>query len=430
MPAKLLSYRRAVLILATIITLFLLLRQTHKNPTTSNTLRTSTSTDDKPHDRNPNPARLASTGTPKFDSISRKNPSQRPLTELSHKPLRAQLSYYFPYTQTSKFPAYIWQTWRHSPASGSFPENWRPLEATWTELHPGMIHEVVTDDAALHMLRHLYSAIPNVVAAYEALPQAVLKADFFRYLILLARGGIYSDMDTAALKSAVEWVPSHVPRESYGLVIGIEADPDRDDWAEWYSRRIQFCQWTIQAKPGHPVLREIVARITEETLVRRRAGGAAAGYDQKSVVDLTGPAIWTDTVFSYFNDARYFDVENTTLPAGGSVGVGSGTAVGTDTVDGRALQSNHTVSWRNFTGITTQKLLGDVVILPITCFSPGIRTMGAGEDDHPMAFVKHLFEGSWKPEWQRHIGEEAEKKRIAEEERKKKEQEQHQQAGS
>lgn len=289
-----------------------------------------------------------------------------------------------------------------------------------------MIHEVVTDAAASHMLRHLYSAIPDIVAAYEALPQAVLKADFFRYLILLARGGIYSDMDTAALRSAVEWVPGHVPREAYGLVIGVEADPDREDWAEWYSRRIQFCQWTIQAKPGHPVLREIVARITEETLARRKVG--AGGYDQKSVVDLTGPAIWTDTVFGYFNDKRYFDVPNSTLPAGGDFGVGSGTEIGMETVDGRALQSNHTVSWRNFTGITTQKLLGDVVVLPITCFSPGIRTMGAGEDDDPMAFVKHLFEGSWKPEWQRHIGEEAEKRRVAEEQRKMREQEQ--QAGN
>ncbi len=59
----------------------------------------------------------------------------------------------------------------------------------------------------------------------EALPQPVLKADFFRYLILLARGGIYSDIDTTALKSAVEWVPSEVPRSTYGLVVGIEADP-------------------------------------------------------------------------------------------------------------------------------------------------------------------------------------------------------------
>jgi hypothetical protein len=34
-----------------------------------------------------------------------------------------------------------------------------------------------------------------------------------------------------------------------------------------------------------------------------------------------------------------------------------------------------------------------VVVLPITSFSPGIETMGAGKDDDPMAFVKHHFEG-------------------------------------
>jgi hypothetical protein len=32
-----------------------------------------------------------------------------------------------------------------------------------------------------------------------ALPAVILKADFFRYLILLARGGIYADIDTEAI---------------------------------------------------------------------------------------------------------------------------------------------------------------------------------------------------------------------------------------
>ena len=36
---------------------------------------------------------------------------------------------------------------------------------------------------------------------------------------------------------------------------------------------------------------------------------------------------------------------------------------------------------------------GDVVVLPITAFSPGVGQMGAGEDDDPMAMVKHNFEG-------------------------------------
>lgn len=297
--------------------------------------------------------------------VSYKKPHpQISLEDLRSKPIRQQLAYQFPYDVESKFPAYVWQTWKTTPSSGDFEETFRPFEASWTEMHPTFVHEVITDAVAVHLVRHLYASVPEVVEAYNALPAPVLKADFFRYLILLARGGIYSDIDTAALKPATEWVPADVPRSSYGMVVGIEADPDRPDWHDWYSRRIQFCQWTIQSKPGHPVLRDIVATITEETLRLAKAGTLNKSII-KSVVEFTGPAIWTDVVFRFFNDPDYFDMAT----------------------------SKGNITWQHFTGITQAKKVGDVVVLPITSFSPGVGQMGAGDDDDPMAFVKHNFEG-------------------------------------
>ncbi|KAL8413326.1 hypothetical protein RB594_004806 [Gaeumannomyces avenae] len=302
-------------------------------------------------------------------------PGQRPIMDAKMN-LYEKLAYQYPYDVETKFPAYIWQTWKYTPAHGEF--NFREQEATWTDQHPGFIHEVITDTVAVHLLRLLYASVHEVLEAYEALPLPVLKADFFRYLILLARGGIYTDIDTYAIRSALEWIPESVPRDAIGLVIGIEADPDRPDWKDWYSRRIQFCQWTIQAKPGHPVLREIVSRVTQETLRRKRAGLLATS--DKNVVEFTGPAIWTDIIFDYFNDDRYFDMTNSKGP----------------------------IDWRNFTGMDMPKRVGDVIVLPITSFSPGVQQMGAKEYDDPMAFVKHDFEGTWKPEELRHIGEQKE----------------------
>lgn len=287
---------------------------------------------------------------------------QKTMQDMSQMTLYEKLAYQYPYDVETKFPAYIWQTWKWTPAHGEF--DFRPQEASWTDQHPGFIHEVITDQVAVHLLRLLYASVPEVLEAYDALPLPVLKADFFRYLILLARGGIYSDIDTYALRSALEWIPESVPRDAVGLVIGIEADPDRPDWKDWYSRRIQFCQWTIQAKPGHPVLREIVSRITDQTLRRKRAGSLGNIVD-KNVIEFTGPALWTDVVFEYFNDERYFDMEDSAGP----------------------------IDWRNFTGMETSKRVGDVVVLPITSFSPGVQQMGAKEPDDPMAFVQHDFEG-------------------------------------
>lgn len=290
---------------------------------------------------------------------------QRPIIDTSRMTLIEKLTYQFPYDLETKFPAYIWQTWKTTPSSGQFEEIFRPAEASWSEKHPGFIHEVITDAVAVNLMKHLYASVPEVLEAYAALPLNILKADFFRYLILLARGGIYSDIDTHALKSALDWLPEYVPREAVGLVIGIEADPDRPDWAEWYSRRIQFCQWTIQAKPGHPVLREIVNRITKKTLELKRNGTLKKAASDDKVIEFTGPAIWTDTIFDFFNNDKFFDMSSNT----------------------------RNITWKDFTGMTGPKKIGDVVVLPITSFSPGVQQMGAEDYDHPMAFVRHEFEG-------------------------------------
>lgn len=381
------TFKRALLLAGVVLTFFFILRVTHSDGASIQPLRnhspkpTGSYQDNRKIQLTPDVTTSSSAAfskpTESANDIIRKEKEQTkqlenkklrpqiPLEDLRSKPLRQQLSYQFPYDPEGKFPGYIWQTWKHTPAEKDFGEQFRPSEASWSEKHPGFVHEVITDSVAVHLIRHLYSSVPNVIEAYTALPEPVLKADFFRYLILLARGGIYSDIDTQALKPATEWVPAEVPRSSYGLVVGIEADPDRPDWQEWYSRRIQFCQWTIQSKPGHPVLRDIVATITEETLKAQAEGRLTSKKLLKSIVEFTGPALWTDRIFDFFNNPEYFDMST----------------------------SKGNITWKQFTGITQAKKVGDVVVLPITSFSPGVGQMGAGTEDDEMAFVKHNFEG-------------------------------------
>lgn len=360
-----LTFKRALIAAACLLTVIFLLTKSHP----SNGAPEAIIPDKFPTtDNAPDASRQSSstTGTP--DAASRPNmvgsgpAGQKPMVDTSRMTVSEKLAYNYPYDVESKFPAYIWQTWKYTPSQSEF--SFREEEATWTRLHPGFTHEVITDAVAASLVRLFYAAIPEVLEAYEALPLPVLKADFFRYLILLARGGVYSDIDTAAIQPATDWIPESVPRQAIGLVIGIEADPDRPDWADWYSRRIQFCQWTIQSKPGHPVLRDVVAKITEETLLKKRSG-SLAGFKDKNVIEFTGPAVWTDVIFNYFNDPRYFDMGN----------------------------SKGAIDWQNFTGMEATKKVGDVIVLPITGFSPGVGQMGAQDVDDPMAFVRHGFEG-------------------------------------
>jgi alpha 1,6-mannosyltransferase len=343
--------RRGLLAAVVLIVLFFLLRP---SPTSS-----------------PAPPAIDDIAEPQVNAVPTRSyppPSknQQTIPEIVPASLRDRLQYHFPYDMESKFPAYVWQTWIAGPGSGLFEDRLRPFEASWTEKHPGFVHEVITDDAAGHLINYLYASVPEVAEAYDSMPLPVLKADFFRYLILLARGGIYSDIDTTALKSAMDWLPHDFDRSTAGLVIGIEADPDREDWHKWYARRIQFCQWTIQAKPGHPVLQDIVAKITDKTLQMKKDKAFKKGQALiKSIMDYTGPGIWTDTVFEYLNNEDYFDFS----------------------------QRSTNVSYSEFFNIKEAKKIGDVIVLPITSFSPGVQQMGAGDVDDPMAFVKHEFDG-------------------------------------
>ncbi|KAA8647137.1 glycosyltransferase family 32 protein [Aspergillus tanneri] len=355
-----LTFRKALFAAILLIAFVALLRSSHSSASPSSSLPISVP-EDNSHE--------SSLVTEEQPLGQKKENVQQPLQPPPNAPLLDRLRYHFPYDLDSKFPAYIWQTWKYAPGSIWFTPELRAPEASWTELHPDFVHEVIPDDTQRYLIKYLYGSLPDVFEAYDSLPLPVLQADFFRYLILLARGGIYSDIDTTALKPAPEWLPAEFDTSTVGLVVGIEADPDRPDWHDWYSRRVQLCQWTIQAKPGHPVLRDIVAYITGEALRMKKAGILKLHKMDKTIVEFTGPGAWTDAIFRYFNNPEYFNIE----PG-----------------------STRNVTYEDFTNQVGYKKVGDVVVLPITSFSPGVQQMGAQDEDDPMAFVKHDFGGTWK----------------------------------
>lgn len=295
--------------------------------------------------------------------------------------VRQQLSFQFPYEPSSPFQKNIWQTWKVDLDHAEFPTKYKTYQASWDTKNPGYKHYVIPDESCVELINQLYAAVPDVARAYNIMPKSILKADFFRYLVLYAKGGLYTDIDTVSIKPIDTWVSMsesvNGAKNVAGLVIGIEADPDREDWADWYARRIQFCQWTIQAKRGHPMLRELIARITAITLVREKNGelekilGKDAGGD---VMNWTGPGIWTDVVFEYMN--------NVCQPLNNF----------------KTKKYDDIINWKTFTGMQQPIPVEDVLVLPITSFSPDVGQMGAGGTSHPMAYAKHMFLGSWKPD--------------------------------
>ncbi|SCU97639.1 LANO_0E16534g1_1 [Lachancea nothofagi CBS 11611] len=282
----------------------------------------------------------------------------------THATLREKLAHMFEYRASQRFPAFVWQTWPYSDTDDRMDSSLQAFERHWGDKNPGFVHEIINDDTASALIHYMYASIPEVLDAYDILPSTNLKADFFKYLILLARGGVYADIDTDPLQPVPNWIPENVSPKEIGLIIGIENDANNPDWKSSFVRRLQFGNWIIQAKPGHPVVREVVARITEITLQRRSDGELRMNLrNDLNIMGWTGSGIWTDVVFTYMNDY----------------------------VQSGILSK---ITWKEFHKLDVPKLVGDVLVFPQTSFNAPDKDIK--DKNKALHFARHSGLKSWK----------------------------------
>lgn len=243
-------------------------------------------------------------------------------------------------------PKQIIQTSKTSVDINNITNSFIRLNPTYNYIH-------YNDSTADEFVR---KTMPDYIyQIYISLPQPVMKADYFRYIVLLVKGGIYTDIDTICLRPIDTWI-NGMTINNIGLIIGIEADASLwDVWQGDYARQIQFVQWTIAAAPGHPILYRIVKRIADISSTM-----ALKTINEHQILEWTGPAIWTDIISNYFLVKYRFSLSHLKY-------------------------------------LEQPKLVGeDIYVLPITAFSPGLKKMGSKSINDPEARVQHLFSGSWK----------------------------------
>lgn len=259
------------------------------------------------------------------------------------------------------FPRKIFQTAPSSPATLP-PDDW-PAIQTWTDLNPNHRYEIMTHDTAESYIIEKFPHDPSIFETFSKIRDRILRADMIRYIVLLGDGGVYSDLDTKSHQPINKWVPEEY-RDKANVVVGIEYDKlDGQRWLDW-TLDLQFCTWAIMAKPSHPLLLKTVKHgISQINALAQKHGTSVSDLKVSflEVLDTTGPAAFTRSVFAYLSEM---------------------------------LKEEFT--WLNLTGMTEPRLVADVLILPINAFGSGQLHSNSRKPTDDDALVEHLFRGSWK----------------------------------
>jgi alpha 1,6-mannosyltransferase len=182
---------------------------------------------------------------------------------------------------SSPIPRIIHQTWK----TKSLPPWAIEPVASWKRLNPTWRH-ILHDDA--DMDRIVRASYPAIWPAYSTM-KPIQKSDVFRYVVVLAQGGVYADIDVTASTPADKWVAmagEYPP--SIDFVVGFEAvnTKNKTSWTKWFADDFQLCQWCFASRKNHPMLRSVL-----ETIVQYYALGRHR--ESKSVIKSTGPGIWS-----------------------------------------------------------------------------------------------------------------------------------------
>jgi len=265
-------------------------------------------------------------------------------------------------------PRIIHQQWK---SLGDMTDQMKSNVQTFIASNPDSYH-MMWEDADIEEFVHVFYP-HNISTIFQTqLPLSIHKSDMFRYMVLQTFGGVYSDIDTVCLKPISSWIPTASTNSSFtnittsatkvGLIVGVEADVgDRPDWAQWYTRQLQWCQWTMASAPNHEVPAHVVHQVFQQFIDARSVSTKEALEKItaiENVLHFTGPSVWTDAVNGYLTSLN--------------------------------------THWTQFRSLQGSKQINDVLTLSITGFSPGVGHMGSEGLEHPDAKVQHTFLSSWK----------------------------------
>jgi mannosyltransferase OCH1-like enzyme len=278
--------------------------------------------------------------------------------------IRQRLAEYVPYDPNRRWERNLIQIWHTEVNSTN-----NLYFSTWEEHLSDFKHILYINNSTqkeyIESIEKDTDLLYDVVRAYlDLLDMTILRADFFRYIAIFIQGGVYADIDAYATQPFNNWLanvgyiePEFVPpieelERQIGMVIAIEGGKAHNWWG--------IEQFMFGAKPGHPLLLEIIARIVEKAgvLYRKIAEGKIREAD---VLAETGPGIMTKVVEEYIK--THYDAS-----------------------------FNYRYDLELMDDIGAPILFGDILILPPVA----VDGYPAGKPRHPGVYCGHSALSSWR----------------------------------
>ncbi|GFZ45636.1 hypothetical protein JCM24511_03364 [Saitozyma sp. JCM 24511] len=320
-------------------------------------------------------------------------------------------------------------------------QNASAAAAPWLEQNgrDGWELEFLDDEAADQWVSDMFNG-SDVAWAWEYVGSKApwIGMDMLRYLLLLTRGGLYSDIDTRPIRPIEQWGLRRVEvldltstdgpdwRSNLtthpGLIIGTETDVhSHPHWLEsGWLRPLGMSRGTIGSAPNHPIIldaarravnhtrvaqklrEERIAKVVQAIAANRTAGAMPATTTMTTTMPQPVPtslasksAPTTPTTTAPTSTSTSMNTPSMPKRQVGeevhemNVEEWTGSAMFTDAVMA-FLRVRYNVTWHRLRGLDHPLRIGDVLILPITAFSSGGEPdFQAGDEDDPQADVVH-----------------------------------------
>ena len=194
-----------------------------------------------------------------------------------------------------------------------------PIESC-KKMNSDHIYKLYSDE---DIRTYVQGNFPEFLELFDSLENQVMRTDMWRYLVMYKEGGLYMDTDVTCVHPTSIWLNYFAegyarsqkhPSNSTALMAQetsrkIRAMVGIENFEKKLGKvRFNFLQWTMYAMPGHPIFLRTVEKI-QRICQRRMFEGKCKTSSRESVIEITGPAVFSAAVREYAKEQQ-FSIDN------------------------------------------------------------------------------------------------------------------------